>query len=262
MFCCRGAIFIAAVVLLAACSLGQVQPTPTPSPPPGLHTASVANGRFSVFYGVDAIAYAKSVQRDLSHIVETSLQHIDHLLPGPRATVIIQVCDAPIPETGTCGLTSGTGLVSEVGFAATPGITVDQALDTWLPRTLAHEVHQEVRSQSSAGRRTLLADLVLEGTADIFDNQAFPGEPNPWDMAITPTQEHTLWAKAQLSLTSVGLYQDWMFGDSSMGIPRWAGFTIGYHIAAAYLLRHRATTTVTLATLSAASILAGSNYSP
>jgi uncharacterized protein YjaZ len=49
--------------------------------------------------------------------------------------------------------------------------------------------------------------------------------------------------------------------DSSMGIPRWAGFTIGYHIAAAYLLRHRATTTVTLATLSAASILAGSNYS-
>jgi uncharacterized protein YjaZ len=53
-----------------------------------------------------------------------------------------------------------------------------------------------------------------------------------------------------------------MFGDSSMGIPHWAGFTIGYHIAAAYLLRHRATTTGTLATLSAASILAGSNYSP
>lgn len=259
---CRGAIPSAAVVLLAACSLGQAQSTPTPSPPPGLQTASVANGRFSVFYGVDAIAYAKSVQRDLPHIVETSLQHIDHLLPGPRATVIIQVCDAPIAETGTCGLTSGTGLVSEVGFAATPGITIETALDTWLPRTLAHEVHQEVRSQSSTGRRTLLADLVLEGTADVFDNQAFPGEANPWDLAITPSQEHALWAQAQLSLTSVGLYQDWMFGDSSMGIPHWAGFTIGYHIAADYLLRHQATTTSTLATLPAASILAGRDYSP
>jgi uncharacterized protein YjaZ len=53
-----------------------------------------------------------------------------------------------------------------------------------------------------------------------------------------------------------------MFGDSSMGIPHWAGFTIGYHIAADYLLRHPATTTSTLATLSAASILAGSDYSP
>jgi uncharacterized protein YjaZ len=69
-------------------------------------------------------------------------------------------------------------------------------------------------------------------------------------------------AKAQLSLTSVGLYQDWMFGDSSMGKPNWAGFTIGYHIAAAYLLQHPATTTGTLATLSAAAILAGSNYNP
>ena len=58
------------------------------------------------------------------------------------------------------------------------------------------------------------------------------------------------------------LYQAWMFGDSSMGIPHWAGFTIGYHIAADYLLRHPATTTSTLATLSAASILAGSDYSP
>jgi hypothetical protein len=257
-----GAFTAAAIVLLAACSLGQAQPTPTPSPLPGLQTASVANGRFSVFYEVDAIAYARSAQRDLSHIVQASLEHVDHLLPGPRATVIIQVCDAPIAETGTCGLTSGTGLVSEVGFAATPGISVQEALDTWLPRTLAHEVHQEVRGQSSTGRRTLLADLVLEGTADVFDNQAFPGETNPWDVAITASQEHALWLKAQPILASVGLYQDWMFGDSSMGIPHWTGFTIGYHIAAAYISRHPATTTSTLATLPAASILAGSDYSP
>jgi hypothetical protein len=258
----RGAIPPAAILMLVACSLGQAPSTPSPSPPPGLLTASIANGRFSVFYGVDAIAYAKSVQRDLRHIVETSLQNVDRLLPGPRATLIIQVCDAPIAETGTCGLTSGTGLVSEVGFAATPGINAQTALDTWFPRTLAHEVHQEVRSQSSTGRQTLLAGLVLEGTADVFDNQAFPGAPNPWDVAITPTQEHALWAKAQPMLSSAGLYQSWMFGDSSMGIPHWSGFTIGYHIAADYLLRHPATTTSTLATLSAAAILAGSGYSP
>jgi uncharacterized protein YjaZ len=258
----RGTITPAAIVLLTACSLGQAQSIPTPSPPPGFQTASVANGRFSVFYGVDAVAYAMSVQRDLSHIVETSLEHVDHLLPGPRATVIIQVCDAPIAETGTCGLTSGTGLVSEVGFAATTAINAQEALDIWLPRTLAHEVHQEVRSQSSTGRRNLLGDLVLEGTADVFDNQAFPGQFNPWDMAVTPAQEHALWLKARLMLTSVGLYKDWMFGNSSMGIPHWAGFTIGYHIASAYLSRHPETTTNTLATLQATSILAGSDYSP
>ena len=250
--------------LFGACTAGQPEPSSTPTPLPGLQSESVAHGRFTVLYWDDAIAYARSAQRDLKSIVDSSLTHIDHLLPGPRATIVIHLCDAPIPMTGTCGVTAATGLVSEVGFAPTPGLNVRQVLDIWLPRTLAHEVHHEVRAQASPGHPTLLAGLVQEGTADLFDNQAFPGVSNPWDAAITPSQEHALWAQAQSELDSsdLALYNDWLFGNGPMGIPHWAGFTIGYHIAAEYLSHNPSTTASSLAKLSAKTILAGSDYSP
>jgi hypothetical protein len=258
----HGVAFAAIIGLLGACSPGQAQQGSVPSQPPGLQTALVADGRFTVFYWTDAIDYAQSAGHDLMLIVQSSLEHIDKLLPGPRATVFIEVCDAPIAETGTCGVTAVSGLVSQMGIAATSKTTLQEALQVWLPRTIAHEVDHEVRIQSLPAQSTLLQGLILEGTADAFDNQAFPGQTNPWDVAITPSQEHALWSAAQPELNSGGLYQDWMFGDSLKGIPHWAGFTIGYHIVTAYLLRHPATTASALAKLSAASIMDGSGYSP
>jgi hypothetical protein len=251
-----------AMVLLSACGFGQTQAGATPSSPPELQPGTAAHGRFTVLYRADSIAYARSGQRDLKHIVETSLERIDALLPGPHATVLIYVCIAPIAETGTCESTAATGLSSQVGFSATSAITVQQALDIWLPRMLAHQVNHAVRAESFPSDSMLLAGLVKEGTADLFDSQAFPGQANPWDVAITSTQEHALWGQARNELSSPGLYQDWMFGNQQMAIPIWAGFTIGYHIAAAYLAHNPGTPPSSLAALSAESILAGSAYNP
>jgi hypothetical protein len=251
-----------AMVLLSACAFGQTPVGTTPSSSPGLQRGTAAHGRFTVLYRADAIAYARSGQRDLVQIVESSLEHIDTLLPGPRATLLIYVCKAPIVETGTCESTAATGVLSQAGFAATSQTTAQQALDIWLPRMLAHQVNHGVRAQSFPSDPTLLAGLVKEGAADLFDTQAFPGQANPWDVAITSTQEHALWAQARQELSSPGLYQDWMFGNKQMAIPIWAGFTIGYHIAAAYLAHNPTTPPSSLAALSAESILAGSDYNP
>lgn len=252
----------AAAVLFSACSIAQTQPNSTPSSSPGVQTATVAGGRFTVIYSADAVAFARRGQRDLTHIVRSSLEHVDSLLPGPRATFVIHVCTAPITETGTCELTVANGSVSEVGFAATSSLTLQQTLDIWLPRALAHEVNHQVRAQSFPGQATLLDGLAQEGTADVFDNEAFPGQPNPWDVAITPGQEHRLWAQAKTELNSPGLYQEWMFGDRPMGIPVWAGFTIGYHIVVGYLALHPTKSATNLAALAANTILAESNYDP
>jgi uncharacterized protein YjaZ len=51
-----------------------------------------------------------------------------------------------------------------------------------------------------------------------------------------------------------------MFGDAASGIPRWAGFTIGYHIASGYMARHPGTTPESLARLSTHDIVTGSGY--
>jgi uncharacterized protein YjaZ len=53
-----------------------------------------------------------------------------------------------------------------------------------------------------------------------------------------------------------------MFGDKSLGIPNWTGFTIGYHIVNDYRRYHPSVSWEALTLTSAAAILAGSHYQP
>jgi uncharacterized protein YjaZ len=89
---------------------------------------------------------------------------------------------------------------------------------------------------------------------------AFPGTPNPWDRAITRSQECALWKQAQGQLGKAGLYDEWMFGQP--GIPRWTAFTIGYDIVIDYRQHHPDASWSAITAASAATILAGSRYQP
>jgi uncharacterized protein YjaZ len=51
-----------------------------------------------------------------------------------------------------------------------------------------------------------------------------------------------------------------MFGDASQGIPKDAGYCIGFHIVRDYLRIHPTTTFAQLAGMSAKAVLAGSGY--
>ena len=53
-----------------------------------------------------------------------------------------------------------------------------------------------------------------------------------------------------------------MFGDKSLGIPNWTGFTIGYHIVDDYRRYHPGVSWETLTLATATAILAGSHYQP
>jgi hypothetical protein len=50
---------------------------------------------------------------------------------------------------------------------------------------------------SWASGPTLLQQIIAEGISSAFDIAAFPGAPNPWDRAISRSQECVLWKKAQ-----------------------------------------------------------------
>jgi hypothetical protein len=74
-----------------------------------------------------------------------------------------------------------------------------------------------------------LGGLVLIGggvaIATAFDQAAFPGPPDPWGHAITPSQECALWKKTAPQLGSAGLDAIWLFGGSFDGyeVPNWTG---------------------------------------
>jgi Predicted Zn-dependent protease (DUF2268) len=131
-----------------------------------------------------------------------------------------------------------------------------------LPRALSHEVDHSVRILAGPEfGNTLLTQIISEGISSVFDEAAFPGPPDPWDRAISPSQECALWNTAQLDLGDAGMYDLWMFGSPGV-IPHWTGFTIGYDIVKDYRDRHPQVSWSALTSTSAATILAGSGYRP
>jgi uncharacterized protein YjaZ len=257
----RVAVAVALVGVLLACSgSGGGQPAPAPL------TKVMSHGRFTVHFSAGVIEVGRQKQEDIVGSVERALNRIDELLPGPHTSITITVESRVIAEIGTLGQSFDPSN-SFIRINPKSQVPFHRTVVFWLPRTLAHEIHHQVRSLAGPGfGRVLLEQLVSEGTADVFDGQAFPGAPNPWDQVLTPDQEHRLWAQVQPDLQKVsypnGLYGSWMFGDPAAGIPRWSGFTIGYHMASGYVAQHPGTNAESLAQLSAHDVVTGSGYQP
>jgi Predicted Zn-dependent protease (DUF2268) len=246
----RPLVAVAALVLVAAgCG-------------PGAVTEHVANGRFTVTISAEALRHASRDGVNLRGVVTGALGRINALLPGPATAITIGYSrQHRIPQTGTSGFTNPqTGKVM-ILFGPTPQVSPKTVLTFWLPRALAHEVEHSVRILAGPGfGLTLAPQTITEGIATAFDQAAFPGRPDPWDAAITPAQECTLWKQAQPLLGQPGLYDQWMFGGQ--GIPHWTAFTIGYHIVQEFLRHHPHTGWSTLAAEYPTTITGGSHYQP
>lgn len=195
-------------------------------------------------------------------MVGQALAHINALLPGPSTTITIAYTSFPvIPQTGTNGYTNPASGVITIGLEQTPQASFSTIMQLWLARTLSHEIDHSVRVLAGPGfGLTLLEQIITEGISSAFDMSAFPGTPNPWDRAISRSQECALWKQAQGLLGQSGLYDAWMFGQS--GIPHWTAFTIGYDIVTDYRQRHPDMSWSAITAASAATILGGSHYQP
>jgi Predicted Zn-dependent protease (DUF2268) len=194
---------------------------------------------FTVAVSEDAASVSRAAGVDLELLAVRSARRAFELLPH-RGRIRIAIALDParaIPEIGVGGIThrrTGDVIVSIDG---TPPEGLKAALKTWLPATLAHELHHSSRVRMGPGYGMTLAEaLVTEGLADHFAAEAFPDTPpKPWDHALSGEQEAELWRKAQAVLEVPYGYDHraWFFGRGDL--PRWAGYTIGYRIAEAYL---------------------------
>ncbi|HUY98329.1 MAG TPA: DUF2268 domain-containing putative Zn-dependent protease [Verrucomicrobiae bacterium] len=233
----------------------------------------VAADRFTVHLTARAVQKASAVGVNLPTVVHRSLVRINALLPGPPTTISVvymgpgqvisegRLQSGVIPDNGTAGVTNVTTGEVRVGFGPTAHVRLATSIRTGLPRTMAHEVDHTVRILRGPGfGSTLLDSLISEGIASAFDIAAFPGPPDPWENALIPAQQCTWWRKAVLDLPDRSLYEQWMFGY--FGVPRWTGFTLGYHIVQAYRLRHPHESWRALTDTSASAILVGSHYDP
>lgn len=160
-----------------------------------------------------------------------------------------------IPEVAVGGYTDAHGDVRiNVDLSQLPTAHV------FLPATVAHELHHSSRIRTGPGYGTTLGGaMVSEGLADHFALELYPHTPLiPWDHALQPREERTMWTKAKSELASTNYDQNaWFFGIGPF--PRWTGYTLGWHIVGRYLAQHHTTAQASVKT-PASKILAG--FSP
>lgn len=260
---------VALVMTALACSSTSVSSTAQVSRSsfcaqnPGATCLDIDHSRFVVGIGPQVETTAKAAGVPIDGVVTNALDHIAALLPGPATDIGIAVGTQVIPELGVTGYTSPTNGKIYILVDPHSQIPYSQTLRVWLPAALSHEVNHSVRILAGPGFGPTLAEsLVTEGLATAFDSQAWHGLAEPWMNAISPAQEAALWQRMKQSLNTAGVtvYDQWFFGSSD--IPRWTGFTIGYHIVSDYLKRHPRDSAASIADVPANSIITGSGYSP
>jgi uncharacterized protein YjaZ len=103
--------------------------------------------------------------------------------------------------------------------------------------TVAHELHHAARWRSVGCGGSLGEAVVAEGLADHFAREVTPGVLMPW---TRPLGQVPGWiCRTYLKLALHRAYYDrriWFFQGSRLrGIPRWAGYSLGFEVVGRYL---------------------------
>ncbi|MGF6173055.1 DUF2268 domain-containing putative Zn-dependent protease [Ensifer sp. 4252] len=155
---------------------------------------------------------------------------------APIDVIVAHRKDETIPEIGIAGSCFRRGLVTvtldphNVHFAGSLG-------NKEFSRMLTHELHHSFRHAACGYGLTLGEALVSEGLADGFDAELNGGDGHAWNHAIADGDWLTLLEHAERELWADTYdHRAWFFGWSRYGkLPRWTGYTIGYHLVKTYL---------------------------
>lgn len=108
-----------------------------------------------------------------------------------------------------------------------------------LKRIIAHESYHCTRNYTYGQKYTLLDSLVNEGLADHYEIELFQSPPQRWDTTLHNDQitQYMEMAKRELHNPTYN-HRAWFFGSKEKQIPRWTGYTLGFHLVGRYLKNH------------------------
>ncbi len=205
------------------------------------------------------VVWERQAHLDLESTVRRAVTTIQRALAAPPATISIQAGSyRVIPDVGIGGYTSPVSGEIKITMDQRSPVGLRRMLTVWLPLALAHELHHTKRILDGPGYgTTVLEAIVTEGSAEAFVRATYPDAPAiPWVRPLGP-DEAEVWHRARREakdLDEGAQHDSWFFGDR--GLPRWAGYRLGYAIAETYLERHPDRSAADLATMPAEEILA------
>jgi uncharacterized protein YjaZ len=133
-----------------------------------------------------------------------------------------------------------------------PGLA--EVLSARIGPMLAHELHHAARWRSPGYGATLGEAMISEGLADRFAIELTGVAVPPWCQAF-PDAEVPRWLdRARPMLHTSYSHSAWFFG-ADPDLPRWTGYTLGYHFVTAYIERHPGSSAASLVAAPASQFL-------
>ena len=221
---------IAARAVLAACALavtacdGGSSPT-EPDEPPSPVTIVIEDASGALTDHAPTI-------RDL---IASTYGQASREIPIGGLTVYVRP-DAPraIAGWGLGGFALGPSQIEITVDPAFPGLA--GVLVERLPHIAAHEMFHAARFRGPGNGFTFFEVMISEGLSDHFANELLGGPLPPWSNALSPAEIDRFLDLAAPELDEPNDYGRWYFGEDP-AIPRWTGYTLGYHLVAEYQAR-------------------------
>lgn len=170
----------------------------------------------------------------------SSVVEIGKLIPIRDIDVIVEPGKNVIPETGLAGYAPKRN---------TAHITIDpnnqnllDSFDQEFPATLGHEMHHCLRWEKPGYGCTLKQALISEGLACCFETELRGGNAPFYATFVPAGDMEALLIAAEPQLDEVNYdHRAWFFGSEERGIPRYAGYSLGYQVVSRYLARANST---------------------
>lgn len=176
-----------------------------------------------------------SIESAIKTTFDEAIKTIGTKIDAPSIDVgVFDNPDMAIPETGV----GGEAISSHIMLIHIDPtfVGIEKVIDSEIKSTFAHELHHCARMHACGYGKTLLEAAVSEGLADHFDIEMNGGNPKPWSVAVTGSDLDKV---KQMAIPEYNEkeydHAAWFYGSPKRGLPRWAGYSLGYHIVKEYL---------------------------
>ncbi|HVM09820.1 MAG TPA: DUF2268 domain-containing putative Zn-dependent protease [Acidimicrobiales bacterium] len=248
-------------VAVAACSVARDDDGAEFSS--GDATREGGEAAFVVVVDVSAARLGNKIDVDVERVARPAARAAFSKLPALDNPVQIEVTvDRERPTGyGVSGFTDPESGNVSVWLHDRPRLALSHVLERLLPATIIHEAHHAARVRVGPGYGTTLGEaIVTEGLAEQFVTEVLEKPPVPSTRdALDEAQRAEVWRRAQPNLWSAAYdHEFWFFGTGD--VPRWAGYSIGFHIVGHYRDAHAGVAPSHLVGVAARDVLAA--YDP
>jgi hypothetical protein len=156
----------------------------------------------------------------------------------PRMDVVLQVVPGDvIPEIGMVGRAYRPSCFSLSLDPANPRFA-EAVADGAVARQVVHELMHCLRMAAIGYDHNLGDAMVSEGLCGHFVAECLGTPPEPWERALATAQLAEWLPRAEAQAGGRHDHAAWFFGHGRHAPPRWAGYSLGFHLVGRYLARH------------------------